>query len=257
MSTRLFAFHCGAELCPERALDPDAPEDAGFRRMPYSFYLIEHGGTLIAFDTGPNPDFIDRGVAYIGPAASSWRVELCPRDDARSQLHGAGIDIDDVSHVVMSHLHYDHAGGMALFRNARFWVQRDEWDFAIDAAAQRTSYVRSEFDVPSTSLTLLDGDHDLFGDGMIMLLSTPGHTPGHQSLLVAGLRQPSILAADAAYLSDLDDRRCMPGPAFIWDPREMQRSIGRLRRLRDERQARVFVTHEYQKGWRAGAVIHH
>lgn len=83
----------------------------------------------------------------------------------------------------MSHLHYDHAGGIELFPEATVHTQSDELAFAFSAEAPRGLYIRADFD-GAIRWRELRGERDLFGDGRIVCIPTPGHSPGHQSLLV-------------------------------------------------------------------------
>lgn len=245
MFKRLHAFHCGTETCSEKLFDPAASDASAVRRMPYFFYLIEHNRGLVAFDTGPHADFVRNNISYFGPAAADWRVALNSGDDATDQLAAIGVDIKDVTTVLLSHLHYDHAGGMQQFANATFVVQEREWAFAHDPSPQQVNnYVKAEFDIPSSSLRLIEGRFDVFGDDSLILIPTPGHTPGHQSLLVKGAQTAYLLTGDAAYLSDLDDDACLPGPALAWSQEAMAQSRNLLLQIRDRTHAKVLSTHD-------------
>ena len=100
---------------------------------------------------------------------------------------------------MLSHLHFDHTGGTAELANARLVVQRAEWEAALDPRmAELGVSDPSTFD-NGREVQLIDGRHDLFGDGSLELVPTIGHTPGHQSLLV---NRDLMLVADACYLAD-------------------------------------------------------
>ena len=107
-------------------------------------------------------------------------------------------------------------------------VQRAEWEAGQDRAAiERNFFLPRDYAEAPANLVLVDGDHDLLGDGSIELLSTPGHTAGHQSVQVGDL----VIGADAAhYAATLDDRRF---PIFADDHDAQGRSADRLRELRD------------------------
>jgi N-acyl homoserine lactone hydrolase len=245
MFKRLHAFHCGTEICNQTLFTPGRAEPGAKRSMPYFFYLIEHTKCLVAFDTGPHPSLVRDNVKYLGPAASSWQISFQPGDEAASQLASAGFKPGNVTDVLMSHLHYDHAGGMCQFPKSRFWIQQREWDFANNPPPeQANNYVKSEFHLEGASINLVEGEIDVFHDGSLLLVPTPGHTPGHQSLLIRGNETAYLLTADASYLSDLDDNDCIPGPAFIWSEPAMFASRARLRKLRDELDATVISTHD-------------
>lgn len=130
--------------------------------------------------------------------------------------------------MVLTHLHFDHAGALSLLpASVPIVVQRAEWQGGHDdAAIERNFLVPRDYAGLPNELVLVDGDHDLLGDGSIELLSTPGHTPGHQSVRVGDL----VIGADVAhYASGLDDHRF---PAFGDDREAQGRSAERLRKLR-------------------------
>ena len=128
-------------------------------------------------------------------------------------------------------------------------VQRNEWEAGHDPAAIRRNYFYPrDYAVGDREVVLVDGDHDLLGDGSIELLLTPGHTPGHQSVRVG---EQLVLGADVAHFSSaLEDHRF---PAFADDFTAQAQSANRLRRLRD-RGARVLPGHDPDV-LRAGSVI--
>jgi N-acyl homoserine lactone hydrolase len=139
------------------------------------------------------------------------------------------VDLETVTRLVLTHLHFDHAGGLALIpKSVPVLVQRAEWEAAHDrVGVERNFFQPADYAAAPSNLTLIDGDHDLLGDGSIELLSTPGHTTGHQSLQIGNL----VLGADVALFADgLDDLRF---PAFGADQDAQVKSAERLRKLRD------------------------
>lgn len=192
-------------------------------RVPVPAYLIETETERILVDTGLNPDAAADREAHYGPGPISF-FEL---EQERSL--GEQVDLATVTTVVLTHLHFDHAGGLELIPpSVQVVVQRAEWEGAHDRAAiERNFFLPRDYAEAPANLTLVDGDHDLLGDGSVELLSTPGHTPGHQSVRAGDV----VIGADVAhYASVLDDHRF---PSF-GESREAQgRSAERLRELRD------------------------
>ena len=141
------------------------------------------------------------------------------------------VDVGTLTRVVLTHLHFDHAGALALLPNTvPVVLQRSEWEGAHDAATVRRNffYPRDYEALEDRDVVLVDGDHDLLGDGSVRLLLTPGHTPGHQSVMVG---ERLVLGGDVAHFSaTLDDKRF---PAFADDYSAQSRSADRLRQLRD------------------------
>jgi glyoxylase-like metal-dependent hydrolase (beta-lactamase superfamily II) len=162
-----------------------------------------------------------------------------------SQLALLGLGPSDIRYVVNSHFHFDHCGGNEFFPHSTFLVQRPEMEAARQVLAGvhiRYSPSPIDFDL-ALDYALVDGEHDVFGDGQLILLPTYGHTPGHQSVLVrAGKDTQLVLTADACYTLENMDRDVLPN--VLWDPQEMSRSLARLRDLRDREGATVIYGHD-------------
>ena len=140
------------------------------------------------------------------------------------------IDLSTITKVVMTHLHFDHAGGLALLpASVPIIIQRREWVAGHDAAAvKKNFFLTADYHTVEEQIVLVDGDHDLLGDGSIQLLLTPGHTPGHQSVRIG---ERLVLGGDVTHFaSGLDDHRF---PIFADDFRAQAESADRLRALRD------------------------
>jgi N-acyl homoserine lactone hydrolase len=192
-------------------------------RFPIPAYLIETETERILVDTGLHPAAAADPEAHYGPGPIAY-FALEQEESVAEQ-----VDLSTVTMVVLTHLHFDHAGGLALIpESVPVVVQRTEWEAGQDrAAVERNFFLPRDYADAPSNLTLVDGDHDLLGDGSIELLSTPGHTAGHQSVQIGNL----VLGADVAhYSSTLDDRRF---PVFADDHDEQARSAERLRQLRD------------------------
>ena len=177
---------------------------ARLKAVCLAFVLRHPAAGVVLVDTGFHPDAGDDRRKDFGPAMSAMFASLKPQPFDR-QLRDAGVDPAAVERVVMTHLHVDHTSGMRLLGRARFSIARAEW--AAVGGGARKGYVRQHLP-PASRIDLVDfdGAHgpfgataDLLGDGSIRLLSTPGHTPGHLSVLVRTRRGEVLLAGDAAY----------------------------------------------------------
>ena len=203
----MFAFHCGGEKTLRSVFDPFDQDCGSTIHVPYFFYLIQHPDGNVLFDSGAHPALLDDPRSRLGAAADLYEIVMSPGDDVRSRLGSLGVDAEDIGHVVQSHLHYDHAGGLEFVQGATVYVQREELAFAYwPPVYQRDVYVRQDFDAVA-NWKQLHGEHDIFNDGRLIIFPTPGHTPGHQSMLVRLDSEAYILAGDAVY-----DRDKMAGP---------------------------------------------
>jgi N-acyl homoserine lactone hydrolase len=217
-------LHAGALTVPAGLFRTDDPMDEQ-RRMPVPVYLIETDTERILVDTGLHPDAIADPVSYYGAGpAEAFGF-------SQDQSIADHLDLTTLTRVVLTHVHFDHAGGLALLpADIPIVVQRREWEAAQDpeAVARNFFYARDYDHVDPDRLILVDGDHDLLGDGSIRLLLTPGHTPGHQSVQVG---ERVIIGGDVAhFVTALQDERL---PMFADDHEAQIASVRRLRALRD------------------------
>jgi N-acyl homoserine lactone hydrolase len=171
-------------------------------RMPVGAFLVEHERGRLVFDTGMHPDLVD-DAGRLGPIESMFQVDLDASGLLGARLAEHGVDPGEVDMAVLSHLHYDHCGGLVEVPESRLVVQRDEWSAAQDPVlAELGVYHPADFDT-GQEVELVEGRHDLFGDGSVVAVPTPGHTAGHQSLLIEGRL---LLVGDACYCQlALDD----------------------------------------------------
>jgi glyoxylase-like metal-dependent hydrolase (beta-lactamase superfamily II) len=194
-------------------------------RVPVPAYLIETESERILVDTGLHPGACADASAHYEGSATIGFFAL-----EQDQPVDEQVDPATITKVVLTHLHFDHAGGLSLLpANVPTFVQRLEWEAGDDAGAiERNFYNPRDYLDQERQPVLVDGDHDLLGDGSVELLLTPGHTPGHQSVRVG---EELVIGADVAhYASVLDDLRL---PAFADDHAAQGRSAERLRTIRD------------------------
>ena len=246
---RVSAFTCGWLSSP---LGLFLQGEHGRLRAPVPAYLIEHPRGRVLFDTGLHPDVRHDAHGRLGPVADVFVPEFGVGDDVAARVEALGTDPARVDVVVLSHLHFDHAGGLAAIPNARVVVQRREWEAGQDADLAATlNFTRRDFDC-GHEVALVDGEHDLFGDGRVVCVPTHGHTPGHQSLQ---LRLDSgatvVLTADACYLRRTLDADHLP--PLVFDADTMRASLARLRALRDGG-ARLVYGHD-PDDWAAAAPV--
>ncbi len=193
-------------------------------RFPVPAYVVETATERILIDTGLHPAAIADPGAYYG-RPEMFAVFAFEQEQSVAEQ----IDLGTVTKVVLTHLHWDHVGGLSLLpASVPVVVQRTEWEAGHeDAAVQRNVFFPRDYANDGREVILIDGDCDLLGDGSLELLLTPGHTPGHQSIRIGDL----VLGADVAYFaSGLDDHRF---PVFADDHEQQGRSADRLRALRD------------------------
>lgn len=234
MAINLFGCVCGRFHAPGSSMGVAAERVA----VPIPFYVIEHPDGVALFDTGLHESLTDPDDDYrVRLRTTGQDAELRPEESLPRHLERLEIDPARVRYAVLSHLHFDHAGGLAHLPNATVVVQRREWEAGVDAA-QRARYAlpRRFFDL-GHDLRLLDGEHDLFGDGAVTCIPTPGHTPGHQSLRVQSAMGDHILLADACYNGEALRTRTFPAMS---DAATMGASLDRVLATAGPRTVTVF-----------------
>jgi len=226
---RVHAFTCGWLTGPAGLFLAGAE---GRLRVPVPVFLIDHPKGRVVFDTGLHVALQSDPKRWLGDLATVFRVDYAPGEDVAARLKGLGVDSARVDLLVLSHLHFDHAGGVAALPNARIVVQRREWEAGRDPDLAKKNYFDPrDFDHGHDRL-LVDGEHDVFGDGRVVCVPTHGHTPGHQSLrLRLDDGRDVLLAADACYLRRSLDELLLPG--LPWDADAMLAVLRRFRALRD------------------------
>ena len=168
---------------------------------PIPVYVIEHPTGLVVVDTGLHPE-LATSTARMKKLASIFQVHL-PADGSGSVgrvLDAAGFDPAQVDIAILTHLHFDHTGGLLELPNARVVVQQREWAALGDERMVRSgAYNPDDVDLGHERQEL-DGDYDLFGDGSVTCLLTDGHTAGHQSIRVVTESGTYVICGDCCYV---------------------------------------------------------
>ena len=206
---------------------PDADRGATIE-LPVSGILLRHRQANVLFDTGCHPSVADQAQERWGGMAKVITPIMVPSDNVIAGLSALGLCPEDVDIVVNSHFHPDHCGCNVFFRNAEIIVHGSELAAARALDSAIRGYIPCEWDHPMP-MRAISAEHDLFGDGRIMLLPLPGHTPGTIGALATLDRSGAfLLASDAVSLRTCLDRDIVPrntwnADAFITSLREIRR----------------------------------
>jgi len=198
---RLYVLNCGEGVAGDISRWSPGVNEGKSMDFVDNCYLIKHPQGWFLWDTGIADAVaaMPNGLAPADPKAISWRR---PKTLA-AQLDQLGVKPSDLKGMAVSHTHPDHIGNVELFPGTMLYVQKAEYEWP--GANNQPRFKREH------PVTLLEGDRDVFGDGSVVLLSTPGHTPGHQSLLVKLPKTGTlVLSGDAVHFKANWDNRGVP-----------------------------------------------
>jgi N-acyl homoserine lactone hydrolase len=215
---------------------------------PINAYVIEHRDGLVVFDTGQDrasvteADYFPGGITKVlyDRLAS---FEIGPEETLTVGLNRLGYAIGDVRTAILSHLHQDHIGGLPELGHADIVVSKNEWNTLSSPLSELRGLMTRHIDLPGlrwqqiepepthdAELAPFRASHDLFGDGSLVLLPTPGHTPGSMSLLVRRpSRPPFMMVGDLTYDVHLFEDGHVPG---VGSRRRLRASTTKIKQLR-------------------------
>jgi N-acyl homoserine lactone hydrolase len=222
-----------------RFINPQGEIELRDMRDPNHCYLVEHPQGQLMWDTGL-PDSIS---VLRGRTRQRGKFRFTVRQPLAEQLTRTGIDPAQVDYLAFSHLQVDHAGNTGLFPRAKVLIQSAEWEMAFGPEAAQWGYVQADFQsITRQEVVKLNGDFDVFGDGRVVILSAPGHTPGHQVLLVELDSGPLLFSGDLYYAEKDPIEGWMP----YWniDREQTLRTMARLDQLARQRGARWVINHD-------------
>lgn len=230
---RLYILNCGEGVAGD--ISRWSPGVNVGKKMDFAdnCYLLRHGQAWMLWDTGITDDVakMPDGLPSPDPRAVHW---YRPKTLA-GQLEELGVKPGDIGLVGVSHTHPDHIGNVELFPHAILLVQKAEYVWP-DASGKS----RFNTDHPAVQI---EGDYDVFGDGSVTVISTPGHTPGHQSLLVRLANTGAIvLSGDVVHFCDNWDNRRVP--PFNTDQNQSAASMERIAGLLRQDKAQLWINHD-------------
>lgn len=212
--------------------------------IPTPSFLVEHPRGLVLFDTGLSPEAVADPEGVYGPLAAAVGLHFTEELQLEAQLADAGFKTSDVTHVVISHSHFDHIGALKLFPEAKIFIGAEDLAYPYWPLPAASVYYRTaDLDVcRSFDWQPLDRDHDLFGDGSIRILRLPGHTPGSTGSVVRLPDRTYVLTGDAVHLREaLAEDLPMGGD---WSTLDSVRSLRRLKQVAAANDARVWILHD-------------
>jgi N-acyl homoserine lactone hydrolase len=230
---RLYILNCGEGTAGD--ISRWSPGVNEGKSMPFvdNCYLIKHAQGWMLWDTGLTDALAAQpeGQKPADPKATHW---YRPKTLA-SQLEQLGVKPADIKFLAVSHTHPDHVGNVEMFPQAMLLVQKAEYEWPNPLGVGRFK--------PEHPVTKLEGDKDVFGDGSVTIISTPGHTPGHQSLLVKLPKTGALLlSGDAVHFKSNWDNRGVP--AGNTGQEQTKASMNHMAEIMAKEKAALWINHD-------------
>jgi len=232
---RLYVLDCGGAMAKDPTMFGLSKNEVHTLDLADPCYLVVHGKRTVLFDTGWNE------AGPKGPIAELFSAHI--NKSLKGQLAEIGYAPDKIDYLVLSHWHSDHSGNASDYAGATWLVQKAERNFMFrpDAMKDPTSHYYAALEKSKTEI--LNGDHDIFGDGTVVIKSTPGHTPGSQSLFVKLAHTgPVLLSGD---LWQFPEQRALDRvPSFDFNKDETRASRAAIEKFVKETGAQVWIGHD-------------
>lgn len=221
-------------------------------RVPAPAFLVEHPGAgPILVDTGFHASVAVDPRQNLGRVISRlYDIDMKPEQAIAAQLRGLGIEPRDIRVVIMTHLHLDHASAISDFTEATYVLGQGEWaafngrfpllgGYVKKHMSHAVEYREVMYDRAVDSYSTFGRSHDLFGDGSIRLVYTPGHSRGHQSVILRLKGREALLVGDAAYFLDTleNERRGL----FLDDEHNWRRSLREIQLYKRENPGALII----------------
>jgi N-acyl homoserine lactone hydrolase len=242
---KLYRVDCGHSLANDESVWTPGENVGKSIEFSSTCWLIKRGNNWVLWDTGvPQSTLNDPKGWSTLPKLIVYHLDKT----ITGQLADVGLKISDITYVVVSHTHGDHIGNVYLFPDSKIVMQRAEhsWIYSPDGTNDNVNQLKAlarKLMGKPKHLQLVDGDTDLFGDGSVILISTPGHTPGSQSLLVH-LKNSGfiILSGDVVHLEENFEKNIVP--SLNTDKAASVASMDKVRRMIATYHAKLFINHD-------------
>jgi glyoxylase-like metal-dependent hydrolase (beta-lactamase superfamily II) len=231
-------------MTPLRMYVIDCGNLGGANPLAMVAYLIVHPRGSLLWEAGGLPDNrIESGGSTEG--LLSFLQNATSAHTLRSQLQGIGYSPGRITYFATSHYHADHSANANDYRGSIWLVQRAERD-AMFAAGPPPRFADPSFysALKDAKAFLLDGDHDVFGDGQVVVKAAPGHTPGHQTLFVNLAKTGKILLGGDLYHSSAEHENHVPPPAYDTNPQQDAESRAKIEKFLQQTGTTLWINHD-------------
>ena len=240
--TRLYVFDCGSISMSDVSAFGLTNDETEAREMFVPCYMVEHAGKRLLWDGGLPLALVGSGVGDQPPVEMSG-MQLTYKRSLLDQLADLNLTPADFDYVAYSHFHFDHIGAANAFAQVPLLIQQTEAHAAFDQHQDYEVFTLEQYaDVLDSPRIVLHGDHDVFGDGVVTLVSASGHTPGHQVLMVHLKNYGTvILSGDLYHFAETRSLRRVP--VFNTDPQATLAAMDKVESLIEKYDATLWIEH--------------
>lgn len=238
----LQVFDCGEVEVRDISLFSPGVDEGVKKNLVDSCYLIQHPKGNLIWDTGITDAVGEEGVEVFG-----GKLKLTVTNPLSAQLAAINIKPTDIQFMGISHFHGDHTGNANLFNTAQLFIQQAEYDAAFGPTPEKFGFNAASYNqIDKTKIAILNGDHDVFGDGSVIIKPAPGHTPGHQMLLVNLANEgPIMLSGDLYHFTK--NRVHKRVPSFNFDKEQTLETMQHIEEFVKESGAQLWIQHDKEQ----------
>lgn len=205
-----------------------------------AFYVIRHPKGNLMWDAGLPESLVGMSEPF---TSADGAFTVSRRDSLHHQLASIDMTVDDFKYISLSHTHFDHVGHASVLKNATWLVQEEEYEWVTGEEVRKQTPDSYNAVKDLSKIEMIKGDHDVFGDGTVVLKYMPGHTPGHQVLFL-DLKEhgPLLLSGDLYHFSE--NREFKRIPIFNYDLNQTKESMEKFEEFAQEKNAKVYLQHQ-------------
>ena len=238
---RLYVFDCGSIKFQDISNFGLSNNATQVRELFVPCYLIEHKKGRFLWDAGLPLDVVGKGVIPVRPGIEQlYKVSLL------EQLQSLAVHPDEIDFIAMSHMHSDHVGAAERFIQSTLLIQEEEFEAAFRNVSNFPVFDISNYqELENNKRVTLTGNFDVFGDGSVIIISAPGHTPGHQVLLLRLKNYgPILLSGDLYHF--VKSRELKAIPAFNTDAEKTLESMKKIEKIINTEEATLWIEHNLE-----------
>lgn len=237
-SLELTVFDCGSLTFADISAFSISNDETPVRELFVPCYLIRHPDGLLLWDAG-----LPINIAGQGEVEPQEGLTMRYEQSLSDQLRSIDVDVADIDLVAFSHMHWDHVGAANLFVESTLLIQQTEYQAAFIDQDNPVFQPDLYMGLADNNMQILEGDHDVFDDGTVQIISAPGHTPGHQVLLLK-LKEtgPLVLSGDLYHFRRSRELRRVP--EFNTNAEDTLSSMDKVEALIEQENATLWIEHD-------------